>query len=469
MLVAKLAVNAFQKLRKQRFARQVARRLGHFVHQFAGILGQDHRLAQIEIARQPSLPVIEIEVEHRAVHVPVDVPTLLQGIGKVLRGQPRHHDLLVLEQVQASVGVGGDVAHVDAIQANPRLIPIVGVPVQLQGLPMHPARQREGAVVEQLVGIRPEAAFGGPVEVLAHREVGGEGSELVEEGDGALERHLKGTRIERPRPEFRDRKFPLIDRFGVLDGIEDEGVLGSVLRIEAQPPSEDEVVGRDRLPIAPARIGAQMEGGTAFVDVPLLRHPWRQFAPVVVAQQPFHDVAEHDAADLVGGPGAVELRRLLGQHHGDGVVGRVHRWRHPARGGGKARQQIEPPHQAGQANHDGHAKQRQLPGGGAVKRGFAAWIGRLGHFEANRSGSSAAWAPNRHRPRVQQRRLDLAQATRRRRCRRESRRHPKIESWAQHSKTGRTLTAARACPGPATSCGSSRSACSHLAWSFPAR
>ena len=154
----------------------------------------------------------------------------------------------------------------------------------------------------------------------------------------------------------------MVDRFAVLDGIENESVLRGVGGIEAQAPSEDEIMGRDRLPVAPARIGAQPEGGAGLINPPMLRHPRRQLAPWVEAQQALHDVAEHQAADLIGGAGAVQLRRLLREHHGDGVVGGVHRRGRAACGGGEARQQVQAPHQGRQPNQGGQAEQPQLPG-----------------------------------------------------------------------------------------------------------
>ena len=362
VLVPELAPFAVQKNGEQRSAGQVAGQLDDLVNQFVRVLSQMERLAQVQVARRAALPVVELQKEQGAVHEAVDLPALLQGVGQVFRGQGSQDDLLVLEQVEAGVRVGGDVADVDALQVNALLVPVVGVAAHVQGLPMHPVGDEERPVVEHLVRVGAVAALGGLVEVLAHRQVGGEGGELVEEGDGPLEIHLQGAVVQGANAQRLARQQPLVDGFGVFHRIEDEGVFGGVVRVQHQAPGEHEVLGGDGLAVAPFSVLPQMKDRALFVDAPAFRHAGGQLVVFVVAQQALHDVAKHHAAHLVGGAGAVQLRRLVAQQHGDGVVGGIDSAVRAAAGGGRqAGQQVQPPHQRRKPNHRGKPEQPKLP------------------------------------------------------------------------------------------------------------
>ena len=366
VFVAELAPLPIQKGGKQRGAGQVAGQLDDLVNQFVRVLGQVQRLAQVQVARQAVRPVVELQKEQGAVHEAVDLPALLQSVGQVLRRQRGQDDLVVLEQVQAGVGVGGDVAEVDAVQANAPLIPVVRVAAHVQGLPMHPVGDDERPVVEHGVRVRAVAAIGGFVEVLAHRQVGGEGGELVEKGDGPLEIHRQGAVVQGADAQRLRRQQPLVDRLGVLHRVEDEGVLGGVVRVQHQAPGEHEVMRRDGLAVAPQSVLAQFKDGAVRIDAPTFRHAGDQRVVLVVAQQPLHDMAEDDAAHLVRGAGAVQLRRLVPQQHGDGVIGGVHRSVGAAGRRSQVGQQVQAPHQRRQPSHRRKAEQPKLAHGGMV-------------------------------------------------------------------------------------------------------
>ena len=267
---------------------------------------------------------------------------------------------------------------------------------------MHPVGDDERPVVEHGVRVRAVAAIGGFVEVLAHRQVGGEGGELIEEGDGTLEIHRQGAVVQGADAQRLRRQQPLVYRLGVLHRVEDEGVLGGVVRVQHQAPGEHEVMRRDGLAVAPQSVLAQFKDGAVRIDAPTFRHAGDQRVVLVVAQQPLHDMAEDDAAYLVRGAGAVQLRRLVPQQHGDGVVGGVHRSVGAAGRRSQVGQQVQAPHQRRQPGHRRKAEQPKLTHGRMVG---CACLGGHGFSRRKAERLPGAWG----RPRAAENRaLELA-------------------------------------------------------------
>ena len=354
ILFAELAVHPVQEHRKQRLSGQVAGNLDDLVDQFVWVLGQQHGLAQVAVAGEPLGPVIELDEENRTVHEAVDVPALLHRLRQVFRRERGEGNLAVLEEIQHRIGIGDDVGHVDAVEANAVLVPVARILAQVQRLAVHPAIHDERAVVQQLIGIGAVAPARRLVEVLPHGVVGGERRQLVEERDRPFEIHHQCPVALGAGAERIERQLVAVYGFGVLDRVKDKGVFRGVRRIERGAPGEHEVVGRDRLAVAPEGI-AQVEDGLFGGDFPALGHSRRQPLVLVVAQEPFHDVSDDDAAHGIGQQGGVQLRRLLGQPDGDGVVGGIDRRAAARDGCGEAGQQVEQPHQRRKAG-DGNER-----------------------------------------------------------------------------------------------------------------
>ncbi len=124
---------------------------------------------------------------------------------------------------------------------------------------MHPAREHERAVVEQVRGVGRVATFAALVEVLADGQIGVRRDELVEVRDRVLELDLEHAIADGAHAELGRRQLALVDRLAVLHGIEDERVLRRRGRIDGRAPREHEVVRRDGFAVAPERVLAQPE------------------------------------------------------------------------------------------------------------------------------------------------------------------------------------------------------------------
>ncbi len=189
--------------------------------------------------------------------------------------------------------------------------------------------------------------------------------QLVEECYGPLQRHPQRAIVHRLDTQGFHRHFAAVDGLGVLQGVQDEGVLGGILGVHGAAPGEHEVVGGDGLAVAPAGVFAQMENRFLGTDVPALGDAAHQPVLGVVAQQTFHDVAEHADAHLVGSLGAVELWRLFVEYQRDRAAGRVHRLAAATATAGEAGGPGQAYHQQRDAGHGGDAEQGELFARGA--------------------------------------------------------------------------------------------------------
>ena len=325
--------------------------------------------------------MIEVDEEHAAVHEPVQVPALLHGAFQHLGGQVHHDDAAVLVEIEQGVGIRGHIGRIDGVQTHAVLIPVIRVALQAQAGAMDPAGHHERAAVEHLVGIGAVAAGGGLEECLVHRLKGDEGHQLVEIGDRLRQFHLQGSGIQRPDTDLIQRHCPCVGRFRIADGIEDEGVLRGGGRVQRGLPGKLEIVGRDGLAIAPAGVLAQVKHGAGAVDLPALGKAGHDLVIGVIAQQPFHDMPQHHAADGVGGQHAVELRRFLAQIDSDFLVLDIHRTgRAAAAGTGQAGDEVEGEHQDDQNRQRCAAIKGELPAGGT--REAVVRAGRVLHDRA---------------------------------------------------------------------------------------
>ena len=268
--------------------------------------------------------VVQADVVHGAVREALDLPALLHGVVQVLGSQSGERDLAVLEEVERGGGVGGDVGVVDDVQPDAFRRPVGGVLLQAQTGAVNPAGDGERAVVEQILRIGAVAAVGGFVERLVDRIVGGEGRELVEIRHRAREIDMQRAIVHGANTEFLGRQFAAVHGLGVLDAVENEGVFGSVRRLEHLAPGEHEVARRHRFAVAPARLGAQPERRREIAHLPALGDSAHQPVAAVVAQQALHDVAENAKAHLIGAAGGIHLRRFLGEGKRHGAGGRIH-------------------------------------------------------------------------------------------------------------------------------------------------
>ena len=233
---------------------------------------------------------------------------------------------------------------------------------------MNPPGQGERAVVQERVGFGAIAWAGLFIEILADRVVGGKCHQLVEVGDGPLQGNLQRAVVYGYRAQAFQGQLAAGDGFGVFDAVQDERVLRRVGRIQGQAPGENEIVGRYRLAVAPQRVFAEPERGAVVVHLPAFGHAGHQLVVLIVAEQSFHDVPQHHAAEHVRGQRAVELRRLrahvqrqrvgFGVHAGCGVGG----------GAGQAGSPAQRHHQQGYASDARHRKHQQLPAGGPGER-----------------------------------------------------------------------------------------------------
>ncbi|MNZ80555.1 hypothetical protein D3C78_991920 [compost metagenome] len=93
------------------------------------------------------------------------------------------------------------------------------------------------------------------------------GKQFNEEGCRALECDLKGLVIHRLHAELLNRRFALVDLFGVLDRVENIRIFCRGLRVLDALVGENEIASRYRSTIRPLRIRAQLER----VDCAILR------------------------------------------------------------------------------------------------------------------------------------------------------------------------------------------------------
>ena len=370
IFLPEVAVHALKPDREQGSAGQVAGQLDDPVDEFRGVVDGLDRLAQVVVPGQPVRAVVELHEEHRAVAEAVDLPAPLQGVVQILGDEARERGLAVLEQVDDGVGIGGEVGVVDGVQADPVGVPVEGVLLQPDARSVHPAPDGERAVVEQVVGVRRVASVPRFVERLVDGVVGGEGDQLVEVGNRPLEMHLEGPVVDGEDFERLDGHFAVVDRLGVLEAVEDEGVFRGVGRVEHLAPTEHEVVGGYRLAVAPAGFGTQVEGRRGLADLPALGDPAHQAVVRVVAQQALHGMAEDAEAHLVGAPGRVQLRRLAAQRQRDGSGDGVHRLARAAFVPLRQR----PEQQAQSADAEG-AQIQQLPERADVEAGSRSTLG----------------------------------------------------------------------------------------------
>ena len=271
ILLAEVAVDALQPHRKEGRARQVPWQLDDPVHQLRGVVDRLDGLAQVVVAGQAILAVVELHEEHRAVAEPLDLPTPLQGVVEVLRHQPRQRGLVVLEKVDDRVRVRGEVGVVDGVQADAVCVPVLRILLQLNAGAMDPPSDRERAVVEQILGIGGIAPLPGLVERLVDRVVGRERHQLVEIGNGPLQVNLERPVVNGVHTEFFQRHLAPVHRFRVLQAVEDERVFGGVARVEHLAPRENEVVRGDRFPVAPTGFGTKPERRRGIADLPIPR------------------------------------------------------------------------------------------------------------------------------------------------------------------------------------------------------
>ena len=169
----------------------------------------------------------------------------------------------------------------------------------------------KGPFETQVLGVRTEASVSARVEVFADGVEDAESDKLVEECNRAFELHFQGPVVHGSDAESLDRHLLGIDGFGVFHVVQDEGVLGGVDWIHDLAPREDEIVRGNRLAVAPARVLPQPERRALGPDVPPLGNAGNKPVGGVIAEQPFHDVAENEKADLVGRASRVELWGLL--------------------------------------------------------------------------------------------------------------------------------------------------------------
>ena len=257
--------------------------------------------------------MIELKEKHRAVVEAIQLPALLQGVFQGLGIQAGHGNLAVLEQVQRSVAVGGNVRHVDDVQADSIFVPVALVLLEANVGAVYPAGHGEWPVVQEIFRIGAVAAVARIKERFSNRQIGGERDQFVEVGHGPLEGDLQGSGVYRSYAELIRVEFTLVDRLGVFDGKHDEGVLGSRFGADGPAPRKNEIRCRHGFSIAPARVLTQVEDGAFGADLPVLCNAWNQAVLCVIAQQTFHDVAHHVTADLIGHARAVELRRFAGE------------------------------------------------------------------------------------------------------------------------------------------------------------
>jgi hypothetical protein len=155
--------------------------------------------------------------------------------------------------------------------------------------------------------------------VLGQTEAGVVGEHLDEVAGRALELHLQRLRVDRPHAELLEAlQLAGVDRLGVLDRVEDRGVLGRLLRVEHAAEAVDEVLGRDRRAVGPGVV-ADLEGvGEAVVaDLPALGGT-RDGARVGGVGGEAHEQVADD--DVLPGAGDAVRVEALGLAHGGGAV-----------------------------------------------------------------------------------------------------------------------------------------------------
>ena len=156
------------------------------------------------------------------------------------------------------------------------------------------ALQRERAICDQTTGTREAVA---PLlDVRAIDRQRGHVRELREQvGRGMREVDLQRQRVVRGHAQRLDRHLAGIHGAGVLQVVEDRGVLRAGLRVHQPAHRVDEVVGGHRRAVRPARVGAQVErvGELVGGDLPARGDAGDQRAMRVAREQALVHLGEH--------------------------------------------------------------------------------------------------------------------------------------------------------------------------------
>jgi hypothetical protein len=141
------------------------------------------------------------------------------------------------------------------------------------------------------------------------RAEGDEGAQVEEVGGRVFEGDAQGPGIEGADADLGEvGEAALVEVARAAQVVELRGILGAGEGIEGAPPGADEIVGGDGVAVAPAGVGAQVEGvdSAPLANIPAFGDAGDRLGVGVKRSQPLEEGVGDAAFGLAGDEGGVE-------------------------------------------------------------------------------------------------------------------------------------------------------------------
>ena len=319
VLLTEFCIDAVYPDWKQTLRRHVGSFLQDFINQLGRILRQLQCFSEMVISGEPTVAMIKLQEKHGAIHEAIDVPASFHRLRQHRRDQVSIDNLPILKKIKPGIHILGDIGDDDLIEKALILIPIIGIFSPQHRRPMHPLSDHIRAIVNYGVRIGAIAPIGAVEKFFPDREIRIKRNQLVEIRCRSFKHNFEHPFRYRLYAERIEGQITLVNRFGILDRIEDEGIFGGSCRIQNALPGKLEVMGSYGLTITPFRVFPNPEGSAIGADFPALSHTRYQFVVNIVGDQALHHVSQYDETRGIGGATRIQLRRLFPQGYGDAV------------------------------------------------------------------------------------------------------------------------------------------------------